>query len=163
MTYRLYHRAAAVAAGLSALLHLVMMGHGNIFWGLLMAGMALACLPCAGHLWRRPSVGLWVALGVMNAAMVAVHGGLWAAGALDHTHGPAPRQGEAGGSTGAGDGHHHGGVGIFDVLGMEGIFFFATGLAVLEVLAVVIALTFLSKARTARLAADSSLMEGAGT
>lgn len=50
----------------------------------LAAAMAVACLPCAWHLWRGPSVGAARAVIAMSLAMVAVHGTLVVAGAGVH-------------------------------------------------------------------------------
>ncbi len=40
---------------------------------LVMAGMALACLPCAAHLWRAPTGGVWGVVAAVDAAMLALH------------------------------------------------------------------------------------------
>lgn len=70
-------RTAAVGAATSGILHLLMLGHGgHLGWSLLMAAMAIVCLPCAGHLWRMASVRSWALIGVMNSGMLAVHLGM---------------------------------------------------------------------------------------
>lgn len=66
-------RAAAVTALVSAALHLVMIGHAGPFWSAVMVAMALACVPCAVHLWRREAILSWRLIGLMNGIMVAVH------------------------------------------------------------------------------------------
>ncbi len=72
-------RTAAVGAGVSGVLHLLMLGHGgHLGWSLLMTAMAIVCLPCAGHLWRMASVRSWTLIGVMNSGMLAVHLGMLA-------------------------------------------------------------------------------------
>lgn len=145
MRYRVFHRTAAVVAVASALCHLLMLGHGNILWGLLMAAMAVVCFPCAGHLWRRPTISLWVVLGLMNAAMVAVHAMLWRMGDGGHVH---TASGEAGPhAPGASGATHHGheGFEISGIVSMDTVFVFATALAVLEVLLAAAALVVLTR------------------
>lgn len=73
---RRLRRTAAVLAGVSALLHLLMIGHGSTPAGLLMVGMAALCLPCAVHLWRRATIRAWAAVGIMNVGMLLVHAGM---------------------------------------------------------------------------------------
>jgi hypothetical protein len=80
-------RFAAVLGGLSGLLHLLMLIHGPLGVGLIMAAAAVACLPCAGHLWRHGTRRTWVTVGLMNALMVMVHLGILYAGG--HTSGAA--------------------------------------------------------------------------
>lgn len=70
-------RVAAVGAAASGLLHLVMLSQGHhLGAALLMAAMAIACLPCAGHLWRAASMRSWTVIAVINAAMLATHLGM---------------------------------------------------------------------------------------
>ncbi|NYJ17632.1 hypothetical protein [Nesterenkonia sandarakina] len=70
-------RVAAVGAAASGLLHLVMLSQGHhLGAALLMAAMAIVCLPCAGHLWRAASMRSWTVIAVMNAAMLATHLGM---------------------------------------------------------------------------------------
>ncbi|WP_218219953.1 hypothetical protein [Nesterenkonia sp. Act20] len=72
-------RTAAVGAGASGILHLLMLGHGgHLGWSLLMTAMAIVCLPCAGHLWRMASVRSWTLIGVMNCGMLVMHLGMLA-------------------------------------------------------------------------------------
>jgi hypothetical protein len=67
-------RACAVLAAASAVLHGMMLGHAaNPATGVLMAGMAVACLYCARELWLRGTLGVWVVVALMNLAMVAMH------------------------------------------------------------------------------------------
>ncbi|WP_460744014.1 hypothetical protein [Nesterenkonia halophila] len=84
---RRLRRSAAVLAGVSALLHLVMIGHGSTPAGLLMVGMAALCLPCAVHLWRSATVRAWAAVGAMNAGMLLVHGAMMRSAAGGHAVG----------------------------------------------------------------------------
>lgn len=67
-------RTTVALAGVSAMLHLLMIGHGSVLAGLLMVGMAALCLPCAVHLWQSATVRAWTAVGAMNAAMLIMHG-----------------------------------------------------------------------------------------
>jgi hypothetical protein len=76
-------RACAVLAATSAVLHGVMLGHAaNPAMGVLMAGMAVACLYCARELWMRGTLRVWVVVALMNLAMIALH--LPAPGAHHH-------------------------------------------------------------------------------
>jgi NADH:ubiquinone oxidoreductase subunit K len=51
-----------------------MLGHAaNPAMGVLMAGMAVACLYCAGELWLRGTLRIWVIVALMNLAMIALH------------------------------------------------------------------------------------------
>jgi hypothetical protein len=79
-------RTAAVVATGCAALHLVD-GATNVLW----TAIALACLPCAVHLWHRPGRGTWglhVALCLVMAFHPVVAAVLPAAGD-PHAHGPA--------------------------------------------------------------------------
>src|SRR3954467_13935508 len=80
-------RTAAVVATGCAVLHLVD-GAPAALW----TAVALACLPCAVHLWLRPRRVAWathVALCLAMAAHPVVAVALPAAGHV-HAHGPAP-------------------------------------------------------------------------
>jgi NADH:ubiquinone oxidoreductase subunit K len=67
-------RACAVLAATSAVLHGAMLGHAaNPAMGVLMTGMAVACLYCAGELWLRGTLRIWVMVALMNLAMIALH------------------------------------------------------------------------------------------
>ena len=64
-----------VAAGLalgSAVVHLLLVDATSL-GALVMAGMALACLPCAAHLWRAPTGAVWGVVAAVDAAMLAPH------------------------------------------------------------------------------------------
>ncbi len=67
-------RTCAVLAASSAVLHGLMVGDvGNPVVGVLIVGMAVACLYCAHELWTAGSPRVWVVVAVMNLGMVAVH------------------------------------------------------------------------------------------
>ncbi|KUH75750.1 hypothetical protein AU184_15260 [Mycolicibacterium novocastrense] len=79
-------RACAVLAAGSACLHATMLDHAETpFAAMLMAAMVAACLYCARDLWRDGRQRTWLAVALMNLAMIALH--LPAAG---HHHGAAP-------------------------------------------------------------------------
>lgn len=81
----LLRRTAAAGAALSGLLHLLMLTHGHhLGSALAMAGMAIICLPCAGHLWRAPSPRSWLTIAAMNAAMLGLH--LWMITGTEQRH-----------------------------------------------------------------------------
>ncbi|MGJ9404890.1 hypothetical protein ACHABQ_01005 [Nesterenkonia aurantiaca] len=81
----LLRRTAAAGAALSGLLHLLMLTHGHhLGSALAMAGMAIICLPCAGHLWRTPSPRSWLTIAAMNAAMLGLH--LWLIAGTEQSH-----------------------------------------------------------------------------
>ena len=65
-------RSAAVLALGSAVVHLLLFDASST-GSLAMAGMALACLPCAWHLWRAPTPGVWAMTAVVDAGMALVH------------------------------------------------------------------------------------------
>ncbi len=78
-------RTAAVVTTGCAALHLAS-GATHVLW----TTVAVACLPCAVHLWRRPGRMAWsghVALGLAMAAHPVVAAALPAAG---HLHGGGP-------------------------------------------------------------------------
>jgi hypothetical protein len=64
-----------VAAGLAlagAAVHVLLVDAGSL-GSLVMVAMALACLPCAWHLWRHPSAAVWGATAAVDAAMLLLH------------------------------------------------------------------------------------------
>ncbi|MET0473801.1 MAG: hypothetical protein ABW001_04095 [Mycobacterium sp.] len=84
-------RACAALAVCSAVLHGVMVGDAaNLAVGVLIVGMALACLYCARELWAAGSPRVWCIVAVMNLGMVAVH---WSM--PGHHHGEAVTIGAA--------------------------------------------------------------------
>lgn len=94
-------RALAALAVVSAVLHLLMLGHGPLWLGLIMAALAVACFPCVGHLWRGPSLRTWISLGAMNAGMLLIHLWILSAGTTTPAAGPEPAAH-----------HHHGAPGL---------------------------------------------------
>lgn len=67
-------RACAVLAAGSACLHATMLGHAETPVGAtLMAAMVAACLYCARDLWCDGRQRTWLAVALMNLAMIALH------------------------------------------------------------------------------------------
>ena len=65
-------RVSALLALASAAVHLSMLDTGSL--GLVvMAAMALACLPCAWHLWHHPTPRVWGWAVGADLAMLVVH------------------------------------------------------------------------------------------
>src|SRR4051794_41639560 len=54
-----------------------------------MVGMALVCLPCTWHLWRRPTLAVWGTTPTIDAAMLLTHAQLLTGGGMHHAHRPA--------------------------------------------------------------------------
>ena len=54
--------------------------------GLLMPVLALACLPCAWHLWRAPTAAVWGMTAVLDAGMLLVHATVMAGGGMVMHH-----------------------------------------------------------------------------
>lgn len=77
-------RAAAVLALGSAAVHLLLVDVGDL-GSLAMLGMALACLPCAWHLWRSPTGGVWALTATVDATMLVLHAQLLVA-PTGHAH-----------------------------------------------------------------------------
>ena len=75
-------RSAAVLALGSAVVHLLLFDASST-GSLAMAGMALACLPCAWNLWRAPTPSVWGMTAAGDAGMALVHSQMLS-GALDH-------------------------------------------------------------------------------
>jgi hypothetical protein len=65
-------RVVAVLALGSALVHLLLVDPSTL-GSLAMLGMALACLPCAWHLWTGPTGRVWALTATADAAMLALH------------------------------------------------------------------------------------------
>jgi hypothetical protein len=68
-------RAAALLVLVSAAVHLLQVSSGGV-GALLMATMALACLPCAWHLWHAPTPTAWALTVAVDAVMLLLHGPL---------------------------------------------------------------------------------------
>jgi hypothetical protein len=72
LTRTVLARIAAVLAVASAVVHLLLVNSSSLGTAV-MAAMALACLPCAWHLWRSPSSAVWAMTAGVDAGMLAVH------------------------------------------------------------------------------------------
>jgi len=79
-------RIAAALAVCAAAVHLLLLDTAEL-GSLLMVAMALACLPCAWHLWRHPTPGVWKTTAVVDAAMLLLHAQMLA-GDSHHAHAP---------------------------------------------------------------------------
>jgi hypothetical protein len=69
-------RAAAAVGALCVAVHVVTAasaGHGGPVERAGFVAMAVACLPCAWALWRRPARGVWRTTAVMYGGMLFVH------------------------------------------------------------------------------------------
>jgi hypothetical protein len=88
-------RAAAALALASALVHVLLLDTASL-GSLVMGAAALACLPCAWHLWRGPSTAVWAATAAVDGAMLLLHGQMLATAQADampgmaHGSGPPP-------------------------------------------------------------------------
>ncbi|MGQ7787028.1 hypothetical protein [Nesterenkonia sp. K-15-9-6] len=122
-------RAAATCAALSGVVHLVLLGHGGLLMGLVMAAMAVVCLPCAGHLWRGESLRAWTMIAVMNAGMLILHLGLMRSNGAE-TGSPGELEADVS--------HHGGGVGPAEL--HEPLMHLALGFATAELLLVLAAM-----------------------
>jgi hypothetical protein len=65
-------RAAAALALVMVVVHALVLDPGSLA-SLVMVGMAVACLPCAWHLWRRPTTAVWAMTAAVDGAMLLVH------------------------------------------------------------------------------------------
>ena len=72
-------RTAAVLGLVSAALHVLLLDASSL-GSLAMLGMALACLPCAWHLWRAPAPRVWALTAALDAGMLLVHAQMLGAG-----------------------------------------------------------------------------------
>ncbi|WP_448627644.1 hypothetical protein [Geodermatophilus sp. URMC 64] len=72
-------RFAAGLALASAAVHVALLDAASL-GSLVMVAMALACLPCAWHLWRHPSAAVWGATAAVDGAMLLLHAQTLAAG-----------------------------------------------------------------------------------
>jgi hypothetical protein len=78
-------RVAAVLVAASAVVHVLQADTASL-GELLMPVMALACLPCAWHLWRHATPGVWGTAAAVDAGMLVLHGQMLTAG-THHAHG----------------------------------------------------------------------------
>ncbi|NYJ07245.1 hypothetical protein [Petropleomorpha daqingensis] len=81
-------RVAAVLVATSAVVHVLQADTASLA-GLLMPVMAVACLPCAWHLWRAPTPAVWGMTAALDAGMILVHATLMAGGGMAMHHGAA--------------------------------------------------------------------------
>ena len=81
-------RLAAGLTAASAVVHLLLLDASSL-GALAMAGMALACLPCAGHLWRSPTASVWGLTAALDAAMLGLHAQMLASASVHGHHGPS--------------------------------------------------------------------------
>ncbi|CAH0152669.1 hypothetical protein CH278_06080 [Rhodococcus sp. 05-2254-5] len=80
-------RAGSVLAVASAAVHTGgIAGHGIVHTSLL-AVMALGCIYCAWHLWKRPTPTGWALTAIMNIAMIALHQNMSSTGSHLGHHG----------------------------------------------------------------------------
>jgi hypothetical protein len=85
-----------VALGVaSAGLHVLLLPELPAVPAILMSLAFVACLRCAYVLWRRPTPGAFISVGLMNVAMLALH--IWAMSGMD----------DLGTNGGASPHHHH--------------------------------------------------------
>jgi hypothetical protein len=77
-------RTAAVLAVGSAVTHLLLVSSSSLGTAV-MAAMALACVPCAWHLWRSPTGAVWALTAAVDLGMLAVHAPMLATTGHHHT------------------------------------------------------------------------------
>jgi hypothetical protein len=65
-------RAAAGLALVTVVVHALVLDLGSLA-SLVMVGTAVACLPCAWHLWRRPTAAVWGMTAAVDGAMLLLH------------------------------------------------------------------------------------------
>ena len=65
--------AAGLALAVAAVHLLLVSSSGGSAEALALTAMALACLPCAWHLWRSPSARVWAVTAGVDAAMAVLH------------------------------------------------------------------------------------------
>lgn len=120
-------RTLAVLAAVSGVFHFAMIGHGPPLAGALMVAMIIACLPCAGHLWRTQSTKSLVLVTCMSSAMVVIHAALMMNGYSD----------EGGGVHELAVGHHASHAAstrpFESLVQNDGLLYFATAAALTEV------------------------------
>ena len=81
-------RVAAVLVAISAVVHVSQAGTASL-GELLMPVMALACLPCAWHLWRSPTGAVWAMTAALDTGMLLVHATVMAGGGMAMHHSAA--------------------------------------------------------------------------
>jgi hypothetical protein len=65
-------RVAAVLVGCSVAVHLLQVAPDSLA-SLAMVAMAVACLPCAWHLWRAPTPPAWRLMAGIDLGMLLLH------------------------------------------------------------------------------------------
>jgi hypothetical protein len=65
-------RVAAALTAASAVVH-VLQATATSLAALVMALMAVACLPCAWHLWRSPTASVWGLTALLDVTMLLLH------------------------------------------------------------------------------------------
>ena len=78
-------RVAAVLTGASAVVHVLQVTATSLA-ALVMALMAVACLPCAWHLWRAPTRSVWALTVLLDVTMLLLHVQVATAPSLGHVH-----------------------------------------------------------------------------
>jgi hypothetical protein len=122
-------RLCALLAVCSAGLHALMLGHaGSPAIAALLVAMLGVCLFCAWELWRDGSLRAWTLVALMNLGMVAVH-----LGGSGHQHGPA--------------------LSLPATASPSALMTVATVIALVEVAAAVVVLSYRTRDRAARLSA----------
>jgi hypothetical protein len=81
-------RLAAGLAVASAVVHLLLLEATDL-GSLVMVSMALACLPCAWHLWRHPTPRTWGLTAAVDGGMLLLHAQMLST-APHHAHGGNP-------------------------------------------------------------------------
>src|SRR4051794_41200489 len=81
-------KVAAVLGLASAAVQLLLLDAASL-GSRVMVGMALVCLPCTWHLWRRPTLAVWGTTPTIDAAMLLTHAQLLTGGGVHHPHRPA--------------------------------------------------------------------------
>jgi hypothetical protein len=123
-----WRRTLAVLAAVSGVLHFAVIGHVPALVGALMVAMIIACLPCAGHLWRTQSTKSLVLVTGMSSAMLVMHAALMMSGYSD----------EGGGVRELAAGHHASHTTsagpLRSLVQNDGLLYFATAAALMEVI-----------------------------
>ena len=78
-------RVAAALTGASAVVHVLQVTATSLA-ALVMALMAVACLPCAWHLWRAPTRSVWALTVLLDVTMLLLHVQVATVPSLGHVH-----------------------------------------------------------------------------
>jgi hypothetical protein len=82
-------RVAAALVAASGVVHVLQADTASL-GGLLMPAMALACLPCAWHLWRAPTGSVWAMTAALDTGMLLLHATVMAGGGMHMAHHAGP-------------------------------------------------------------------------